>query len=127
MDFEKLVELLEENGLSEVEVKVHNSNYVTIEFIYEYDFEETSAARQYANEESDEEEDSLEWTENYYSTYLDDIVNDEVQEIVEDICEELDIEGVFRKVEEESQVGDMYKGRIVFCKDSTEVDIESIL
>ncbi|NLK96384.1 MAG: hypothetical protein GX275_14560 [Clostridiales bacterium] len=127
MDSEKLIELLEENGLSEVEVKSHNSKYVSIEFSYEYDYEETSAAREYANEESDFEEDSREWTEDWYSVYLDDIVNDNVQEIIEEICEELDIEAEFKKIEEESQIGDVYKGIIVFCYDSTEIDMESLL
>lgn len=121
------VELLEENDLTDVKVIKSSESYCIIGFCYDFDDDEMSSASAYANDESDEEEGSEEWNENWYLPYLYDIAKDNVQEIIEEICDDFDIEGEFKQIESYDLSQEFMKGIIVFCTDSSEVEMEDII
>lgn len=121
------VEILEENELTDVKVIKASENYSVISFNYDFDDEEMSSARAYANDESEEEEGSSEWYENWYIPYLYDIAKDNVQEIIEEICDDFELEGEFKESESYDLSQEFMKGIIIFCKDSSEVEMEDII
>lgn len=128
MDSEKIIEILSQNGVSDEEIISSSENYIVIRFCYDFDSDEKSAARAYANEESGAEEDSEDWTSNWYTSYLYDIARDNIQETIEDICEEFDIEGEFRESEnEDGENTDFMRAYAIFCEDSCDVDFDEIL
>lgn len=126
MDYDKIISILEQNGMAEAEELVANDSYIVIRFCYDFDRDEMSAARKYANEESGLEEDSSDWYDNYYLAYLLDIAKDNIQEVIEEVCEEFDIEGEFREIKE-NESAEYMKGIAIFCEDSSDIDLEEIL
>lgn len=124
---EEIVDYLEGNGLTELEVVRSSKEYIAIKFCYDYDKDEAEAARAYSNEEGDSEEGSAEWYENWYLPYLIDIAKDNIQEIVEDICEEFDVEGEFKQIEEYENHIEFFRGLVVFSTDLADVDFEELL
>jgi hypothetical protein len=127
MDSERIIYILEQNGIDEVEEIVSSENYFVVRFCYEFDNEEINAARAYSNDESQEEEGSTDWYSDWYTPYLYDIAKDNIQEVIEEICEEFDIEGEFKELESQKGEIDYMKGIAIFCQDSSEVDLDDIL
>ena len=127
MDSERIIYILEQNGVDDIEEIVSKDNYFVVRFCYEFDNEEISAAKAYSNEESQEEEGSSDWYSDWYLPYLYDIAKDNIQEVIEEICEEFDIEGEFKEVEAQMGDIDFMKGIAIFCQDSSEVDLEDVL
>lgn len=127
MDELDLVGILEVKELQDVEMIKEDDNVAFIKFSYDFDQDEISAARAYANEESGQEEGNSEWYENWYLPYLYDVAKDNIQEIIEEVCEEYELEGEFREKQNYDISQDFLKGYVVFCKDSTGVDIEEII
>lgn len=122
-----LVDILEGNDLTEVEVIKSNENYSVIRFCYDFDQEEMAAAKAYASGESEEEEGSNEWYENWYTPYLYDVAKDNIQEIIEEICDDFELEGEFKEAERYNLSKEFMKGIIIFCKDSSEIEMEDII
>lgn len=124
---EEIVDYLENNGLTELEIVRSEEEYIVIKFCYDYDSDEIKAARAYATEEGDCDKDSPEWYENWYLPYLIDIAKDNIQEVVEEICEEFDVEGEYRQIEENENHIEFFKGLVIFSSDSSDVDYEEIM
>ena len=96
MDYQDIIEFLEDNGVSEVEeLRTDNDNMI-IKFYYDFDKEELAAARAYANEESDVEEESDEWYRDWYLSYLYDIAKDELDETFEELNEEFNTSSLYK-------------------------------
>jgi len=127
MDSERIIYILEQNGINEIEEIAVNENYFVVKFCYEFDNEEISAARAYSNEESQEKEESADWYSDWYTPYLYDIAKDNIQEVLEEICDEFDIEAEFKEAENQKGDIDYMKGIAIFCQDSSEIDLEFIL
>lgn len=125
MDSDKILDVLDENGLSDLEIVNEQDNYIVIKFSYDFDDEEKKGAKSYANEESDLEEDSSEWLSDWYLSYLYDVAKDNIQEIVEEICEDFELEGEYRTIEDENT--EFMRTVLVLCQDSSEIDMEEIL
>ena len=123
----ELLEILEKNGLTEVEELKSEETYKIFKFCYDFDNDELKAAKAYASSEGDVEEESSEWYENWYTPYLYDIAKDNIQEIIEEICEEYDIEGEFKEVEEYTINTEFMKGYIMFCTDSSSIDMGEVI
>jgi hypothetical protein len=127
MDSERIIYILEQNGITEIKEIVTNENYFVVKFCYEFDNDEIKAAKAYSNEESQEEEGSTDWYNDWYLPYLYDIAKDNIQEVIEEICDEFDIEGEFKEIEAQNLDVDYMEGIAIFCKDSSEIDLEDIL
>ncbi|MGL5414336.1 MAG: hypothetical protein ACRDAU_01610 [Clostridium sp.] len=127
MNLANIIELLQENGLTEIEeIKVDDEKCI-LECFYDFDREEIEGAKAYANEESDLEEDSDEWRTDYYIPYLLDIAKDNVESIVDDIGDDLELTGKSQELEIDANTLDYIKFRIAFCVDEFEGDLESLL
>lgn len=123
----ELLEVLEKNGLSEIEEIKSDDTCKVFKFCYDFQNDELKAARAYSNSESNVTEDSAEWYENWYTPYLYDIAKDNIQEVIEEICEEYEIEGEFKEVEEYNMSIEFMKGFIMFCTDSSSIDIDEMI
>lgn len=93
MKSSEILDILERNGLSEIEELRNKEDHVLVKFYFDFDDAVLNAAKAYSNEESDYEPESREWLSEYFIPYLYDYANDEVLEIVEEIVEDVDIEG----------------------------------
>ena len=93
MKSNEIIEILEENNLTEIEELKNEDGVFLVKFFLDFDNDVISAARSYANDESDYEEESDEWYKEYFIPYLYDYGNDEVVDIIEEIVEELDRTG----------------------------------
>lgn len=127
MDSERIIYILGQNGIDEIEEIVSSENYFVVKFCYEFDSEEISAARAYSNEESQEKEGSSEWYSEWYIPYLYDIAKDNIHEVIEEISEEFDIEGEFKELDNQKGDIDYMRGVAIFCQDSSEIDLDDIL
>ncbi|MGG7178629.1 hypothetical protein ACQPU1_13595 [Clostridium paraputrificum] len=127
MKVAEVIEFLEDNGLSEIEELKATDNCIIVKFYYDFDKEELSAARAYANEESDLDEDSDEWYRDWYLSYLNDVAKDTVEEVIEELSEEFEVEGKFKAVEMDANNSDYMKFVAMIAMDSEDVDLEDIL
>lgn len=127
MVVENIIEFLEENGLLEIEEVKSKDDLLVVKFYYDFDNDEISAARAYANEESDLEEESDEWYRDWYLSYLSDIAKDSVEEIIEELSEELGVQGSFKSVEMDANNADYMRFIAAFCSDDLDEDLAGIL
>ena len=123
----EIIDFLEDNGLSEVEEVKNTDDYIVLKFYYDFDNEELSGAKEYANEESDSEEESDEWYKDYYLSYLGDIAKDNCSEIIEEASEEFEIEGMCKPLEMDNNASSYMKFIAVFNKGLDDIDLEEIL
>ena len=123
----EIIDFLEDNGLSEVEEVKSSDDYIVVKFYYDFDSDELSGAKEYANEESDVEEESDEWYKDYYLSYLGDIAKDNCNEIIEEASEEFEIECLCKPLEMDNNSSSYMKFISVFNKGLDELDLEDIL
>lgn len=122
-----IIEILEENGLTEIQEVLVKDDRVVLEFFYDFDSEELNAAKAYANEESDLEEGSDEWNRDWFIPYLLDIAKDNIESIIEEINDELEFEGMAHEVNIDVNNKDYIKFISVFCAEDCDVELEEML
>lgn len=127
MEVTDIIDFLEDNGLSEIEELKIEENVVVVKCYYDFDKEEISAARAYANEESDAEEESDEWYKDWFFSYLFEIAKDNVGEILEEIEEEFEVSSMYKMVVNEASNSEYSKFITIFCNDLFEGDLEDRL
>lgn len=127
MNKDKILELLEDNGITDVEELKFKDEVLVLRFYYDFDEDEQKAAKAYANDESGEEEGNETWVEEFYKPYLSDLAIDNAGDVLEDVMEELQIEAQFIAYDIDSE--DMTYNEFVgtFCESGKNVDIESVL
>lgn len=92
----EIIDFLEECGLSEIEEVKSEDSSLILKCFYDFDNEEISSAKAYANEESDLEEESDEWYTDWYIPYLTELANDNVEEYIEEACDEFEVGAKFK-------------------------------
>ena len=127
MDYQDIIEFLEDNGASEVEELRSDSNNIIIKFYYDFDKEELEAARAYANEESDVEEESDEWYRDWYLSYLYDIAKDELDETFEELNEEFNTSSLFKMLTNDASNSEYVKFIAIICDEEYDEDLEEQL
>ncbi|CUQ08749.1 hypothetical protein BH721_04615 [Clostridium baratii] len=127
MNVADIIDILEENGLSEVEELMVEEDNAVVEFFYDFDRDELTAAKAYANEESDAEENSDEWNREWFIPYLLDLAKDNVEAVLEDINEELQLEGIIKEANIDGNNNDYIKFVGAFCTENCSLDLEEIL
>ena len=127
MNVADIIEILEEDGLSEVEEIMASNDNAVIEFFYDFDGDEIKAARAYANEESDAEENSDEWNRDWFIPYLLEIAKDNVEAVMEDIADELQVEGIVKESKIDGNNNDYIKFIGAFCTENCKVELEDLL
>lgn len=126
MESNKIIEILEENNLTEIEELKNEDGVCLVKFFLDFDEDVLSAARSYSNEESDYEEESNEWYKEYFIPYLYDYGNDEVVDIIEEIVEELDIAGEVMAFQMNSTSYEFMQFMALFTDEDQDVTIEDV-
>lgn len=126
MEISEIEDFLQDNGLSEIEEIKSEENYSIIKFYYDFDKDELSAARAYANEESDLESESAEWYTDWYLSYLSDIANDNVEEVMEEVMEEFEVITFHKALEMTAKTADYMKFVAIITNEELD-DMDDIL
>ena len=126
MEISEIENFLKDNGLSEIEEIDNEENYSVIKFYYDFDKDELSAARAYANEESDLESESAEWYTDWYLSYLSDLAKDNVEEIIEELSEEFEVITAHKALEITAKAADYMKFVAIITNEEID-DIDDIL
>ncbi|MBE6054719.1 MAG: hypothetical protein E7212_12605 [Clostridium sartagoforme] len=126
MDSNKIIEILEDNNLTEIEELKNEDGVFLVRFFLDFDEDVLSAARSYSNEESDYEEDSNEWYKEYFIPYLYDYGNDEAVDIIEEIVEELDVAGEVMAFQIDSSNFEYIQFMALFIEDDLDITIEDV-
>lgn len=125
MDKQKILEYLDESGMSDIEVIKEENEYMAVKFYYDFDADEMKAAEAYANDESGKEKNDS-WYEEFYLPYLTELSVDNVGEIIEEIMGDTGTKAQF--VSYQMEEGDDYSEFIsVFNDEGASVNIEDIL
>ncbi len=120
MKSNEIIEILEENNLTEIEELKNEDGVFLVKFFLDFDNDVISAARSYANEESDE------WYKEYFIPYLYDYGNDEVVDIIEEIVEELDIAGEVMAFQINSSNFEFIQFMALFTEEDADITIEDV-
>ena len=126
MDSNKIIKILEENNLSEIEELKNENGIFLVKFFLDFDEDVLSAARSYSNEESDYEEESNEWFKEYFIPYLYEYGNDEVVDIIEEIVEDLDICGEVMAFQMNSSNYEFMQFMALFTAEDQDLTIEEV-
>lgn len=127
MEVVEIIDFLEDNDISEIKELKSKENYTIFNFYYDFDKEELSAAKAYANEESDIEEESDEWYRDWYLSYLYDVAKDNIEEILEDMDEELGTSSLSKIIANDASNTEYVKFVVIVCNDTFEGEMEDIL
>lgn len=126
MDSNNIIEILEDNNLTEIEELKNEDGVLLVKFFLDFDDDVLSAARSYSNEESDHEEESSEWYKEYFIPYLYDYGNDEVVDIIEEIVEDLDIAGEVMAFQINSSNFEFMQFMALFTDENQDISIEDV-
>ena len=126
MDSNKIIEILEENALTEIEELKNEDGIFLVKFFLDFDEDVLRAARSYSNEESDYEEESSEWYKEYFIPYLYEYGNDEVVDIIEEIVEESDVAGEVMAFQMNSTSYEFMQFMALFTDEDQDLTIEDV-
>ncbi|MDS0525750.1 hypothetical protein NNC19_08675 [Clostridium sp. SHJSY1] len=127
MEVEEIIDFLEDNDISEIKELKSEEKYSIFNLFYDFDKEELSAAKAYANEESDVEEESDEWYRDWYLSYLYDVAKDNIEEILEDMDEEFGTSSLAKIIVSDASNTEYVKFVVLICNENFEGEIEEIL
>ena len=125
MNIKDIIDILNDNGLSEIEELVSGDKYSLINFYFDFDKDVEAAAKAYADDESTAS--SEEWMKEFYLPYLYDYANDEVLEIVEEIIEDLDVEGEMMAFQMNEKTAGYVQFMVLFNEEGCDVAIEEVV
>lgn len=126
MEVSKIIRILDENFLSEIEELKVEKDLALLKFYFEFDEDVLNAAKSYSNEESDYEENSIEWYKEYLIPYLYEYGNDEVLDVIEEIIEELEIEGEIMAFQMDPSNVESMQFMVLFTNGDREISIEDV-
>ena len=126
MNINNIIEILEENNLTEIEELKNEDGVILLKFFLDFDEDVLNAARSYSNEESDYEEESNEWYKEYFIPYLYDYGNDEIVDIIEEIVEELNIAGEVMAFQMNSLNFESMQFMALFTDEDSDITIEDV-
>lgn len=126
MDVNKIIEILNENSLTEIEELKNEEEIVLLKFFLDFDDVVLNAAKSYADEESDYESESPEWFREYFIPYLYEYGNDEVLDIIEEIIEEMEISGEVMAFQMDLSNYESMKFMALFTYDNDDISIEDV-
>lgn len=127
MDYNKILNILSENYLDDIEELRNEEDLYLIRFYFDFDQDVLDAAKSYANETTDYEEGSIEWYKEAFLPYLYDYANDEVLDIIEEVVEELDISGEVMAVQIDSSNYETMEFFALFTDYSNDISIEDLV
>lgn len=126
MEVSKIINILDENFLNEIEELRVEKDLVLLRFYFDFDEDVLNAAKSYSNEESDYEEESNEWYKEYLIPYLYEYGNDEVLDVIEEIIEELEIEGELMAFQMDPSNVESMQFMALFTNGDKDISIEDV-
>lgn len=126
MEVSKIISILDENFLNEIEELRVEKDLILLRFYFDFDEDVLKAAKSYSNEESDYEEESNEWYKEYLIPYLYEYGNDEVLDVIEEIIEELEIEGELMAFQMDPSNVETMQFMVLFTNGDKDISIEDI-
>ncbi|MBU5454403.1 hypothetical protein [Caproiciproducens sp. MSJ-32] len=127
MDYNKILNILSENYLEDIEELKKEEDLYLVRFYFDFDKAVLDAAKSYANETTDYEEESTEWYKEALLPYLYDYANDEVLDIIEEIVEELDISGEVMAIQIDPSNYETMEFFALFTDYSNDISIEDLV
>ncbi|QAT40275.1 hypothetical protein [Clostridium sp. JN-9] len=127
MDNDAIIEILEDNGIDDIEIIDTRDNIIVLRFFYDFDEDEIKAAKAYANDMSKDKNNVKSYTENFIIPYLSDIAVDNVGDIIEDIMEDLHIEAQFISYDIDNEDYTYNEFTAVFYEKNIKIDFDKIL
>lgn len=124
MDVNKIISILNENYLSEIEELKNEEGIILLKFFLDFDEVVLSAAKSYANDESDYDAESPEWYREYFIPYLYEYGNDEVLDVIEEITEEFEISGELMAFQMDLANYESMQFMALFTQDNDDISIE---
>lgn len=128
MDKTKILNLLKENGLSNIEEIEYKDNTLLVRFSYEFDDDEIEAAKAYSNDEcTEDEEEGQIWFDEYFLPYLSDLAVDNTGDVIQDIMDSMNIQGQYVSYEMDEEEYEYNDFIAIFFENENKLDIEDVL
>lgn len=124
MNSAEILNILDQNGLSEIEELRNKEDHILVKFYFDFDDAVLNAARAYSNDESDYEAESKEWLSEYFIPYLYDYANDSVLEIIEEIVEDVDVTGELMAFQMDAKNSNFVQFMALFTEQENTLTIE---
>lgn len=126
MNKDSIMEYLENNGLTDLDIIREEEGLLVTTAYYDFDEEEMAAGKAYA-ENQVEEGDAEEVFNEYLTNYLVDLAVDNLGEIMEELIEEEGIDAQYLTYELEADEMDSIQVAMLFSKGDLDSDLEDIL
>lgn len=126
MNKDNILQYLENNGLSDIDIMKENESMIVATAYYDYDDDEMDAAKAFAEDQVEENDDESVYNE-YYMNYLVDLAVDNLGEVMEELIEEEGIDAQYLTYEIDPEEADSIQVAMLFSKGDIDVDLEDIL
>lgn len=126
MNKDNILEYLENNGLTDVDIIREEEGLIVAIAFYDFDDEEMEAAKAYAEGQITDEEDE-EASEEYLMNYLVDLAVDNLGEVFEELIDEEGIDAQYLTYEMDPEEPDTIQVAMLFSKGDLDKDLEDIL
>jgi hypothetical protein len=126
MNKDNILEYLENNGLTDVDIIREEEGLIVATAFYDFDDEEMEAAKAYAEGQVTDEEDE-EASEEYLMNYLVDLAVDNLGEVFEELIDEEGIDAQYLTYEMDPEEPDTIQVAMLFSKGDLDKDLEDIL
>lgn len=120
------MEMLEKEGLDEIDQIEYKKDIQVYDFFYTYDSEELESAKAFANESTEQDISQKEWNEKYFLPFLTEIAADNIRDILGDICDELKLQGEFVAYEIDEDSFEQCEFVIILSEEGTEINVDDI-
>lgn len=126
MNKDSIMEYLENNGLSDLDILREEEGLLVATAYYDFDEDEMEAAQAYAKNQVEEGDEEAVYNE-YLTGYLVDLAVDNLGEIMEELIEEEGIDAQYLTYELEADEMDSIQMAMLFSKGDLDSDLEDIL
>jgi len=126
MNKDNILEYLENNGLTDVDIIREEEGLIVAIAFYDFDDEEMEAAKAYAEGQITDEEDA-EASEEYLMNYLVDLAVDNLGEVFEELIDEEGVDAQYLTYEMDPEEPDTIQVAMLFSKGDLDKDLEDIL
>ncbi len=127
LDSKRIIDMLEKEGLDEIDQIEYSKDILVYNFFYTYDSEEIESAKAFANESATEGEGQKGWNEKYFLPFLTEIAADNIRDILGDICEDMKLQGEFVAYEIDEDSFEQCEFVIMLAEEGAEINVDEIL
>lgn len=126
MNKESIIQYLENNGLTDIDVIKEDDGIIVATAYYDFDDDEMEAGKAYATGQAEEGDEESVYTENLMN-YLVDLAVDNLGEVMEELIEEEGIDAQYLTYEMDADEIDSLQVAMMFSKGDLDSDLEDIL